>query len=293
MKATRLSSFVLLAALVTLAAAGGASASTVVVYPGDMDGWSIATRQGTAANPPIAEMVNGVGTPPSGTGSLRMLNYYSDTDPISKIYAGTNNHSGTALADITSLTVWTYVASRDYPEGQPPMIELITNSGASTQQRVFWFYPWGKNGDQNVQFNTWQQWDLMSSTSYWEMLQTGSTNYFGNWSWVVNRYPGAKLATPQVGDYADGYKIIDGVYYLCNQTGTSLSLKLGAGKAQDARYGAWWRTSSGINAWADMLTIGVGGVETVYDFELVPEPGTLAALAVGLVGVLGLRRRSR
>jgi len=294
MRTTRIGSFVLLAALAMLAAAVcGASANTVVVYPGDMDGWAIASRQGTAANPPVAEMVDGVGTPPSGSGSLQMLNHYSDTDPLSKIYAGTNNHSGTALADITSLKVWTYVSSRTYPVGQPPMIELITDSGASTQQRVFWFYPWGKSGNQNVQLNTWQEWDLMSPNGYWELLQTSSSNYFGNWDWVVNRYAGAKLATPQVGDYADGYKVIGGVNYLCNETGTSLSIKIGAGKAVDSRYGAWWQTSASISAWADMLTIGVSGVETVYDFEMVPEPGSIAALAVGLVGLVGLRRRSR
>lgn len=266
-----------------------APAGAVVVWPGDLQGWVFATRQGTSSTPPTAQFVNGPGTTPAGSGSFQMRTGYSDTDPISKVYLGTNNHSGVPLANITSFKYYTYVTNRDYADGQPPMIELITDSGSSAQQRRFWFLPWGPNGNQNVQLNVWQEWDLMDANGRWELVGTSSSNYFGNWTWVVGRYPGAKLATPYVGDYVDPLVNLQ----LANQTGTSLSVKIGAGKAQDSRYGAWWRTSSSINGFVDLLVIGVDGVDYVYDFEVVPEPASLTALALGLGAFGGLLRRNR
>jgi hypothetical protein len=266
-----------------------APAGAVVVYPGDLQGWVYASRQGTSTLAPTAQFVNGPGAPPAGSGSFQMRTGYSDTDPLSKVYLGTNNHSGVPLANITSFKYYTFTTNRDYPNGQPPMIELITDSGTSAQQRRFWFYPWGANGNQNVQLNVWQEWDLMSASGRWELVGTSSTNYFGNWSWVVGRYPGAKLATPYVGDYLDPLVNLQ----LANQTGTSLSVKIGAGKAQDSRYGAWWQTSSSINGFVDLLVIGIDGVEYVYDFEVVPEPASLTALALGLGAFGGLVRRHR
>lgn len=139
---------------------------------------------------------------------------------------------------------------------------------------MFWFYPWGKNGDQNVQFNTWQEWDLMAPDARWEMLHTGSSNYTGNWTWVVGRYPGLRLQEPLVGDYTADYTIVDGVYRLSNQTGTSLAIKIGSGRwlYDRTNEGAWWEVSCSIRAWVDKLVIGVNGVETVYDFEAQPRP---------------------
>lgn len=167
---------------------------------------------------------------------------------------------GLSLKEITSFKIWTFVYSRLYDRGQPPMVELITDSGTTSQQRRFVFYPWGRDGNQNVQFNTWQEWDLMSPDGYWELLNTSSTNYYGNWDWVKTRYGNEsfpmRIAVPPVGDYPTG-----------NLTGTGLSVKIGAGKAIDSRYGAWWWESCGINAYFDKLVIGVRGVETVFDFE--------------------------
>ncbi len=266
-----------------------APAGAVVVWPGDPQGWTFVTRQGTSGTVPTAQFASGPAAPPAGSGSFQMRTGYSDTDPLSKVYLGTNNHSGTPLANITSFKYYTYVTNRDYAEGQPPMIELITDSGSSAQQRRFWFLPWGANGNQNVQLNVWQEWDLMAPGARWEFVGTSSTNYFGDWTWVLGRYPGLKLATPYVGDYIDPLVNLQ----LANQTGTSLSVKIGAGKASDSRYGAWWKTSSSIYGFVDMLVIGIDGVEYVYDFEVVPEPASLTALALGLGAFGGLLRRNR
>jgi len=68
--------------------------------------------------------------------------------------------------------------------------------------------------------------------------------------------------TPEVGHYYDGTAI-----HWANETGTSLSVKIGSGKASDSRYGPWWRESASIDAFVDKITIGIDGVETTYDLE--------------------------
>jgi hypothetical protein len=43
----------------------------------------------------------------------------------------------------------------------------------------------------------------------------------------------------------------------------------------------------------DNITFGFGGNYTTYNFEVVPEPASMAALGSGLIGLLGLRRRKK
>jgi hypothetical protein len=43
----------------------------------------------------------------------------------------------------------------------------------------------------------------------------------------------------------------------------------------------------------DNITFGFNGAYTTYNFEVVPEPASMAALGSGLIGLLGLRRRKK
>lgn len=265
-----------------LAAATSAQADTVIVRPGNMAGWVQATFQGTSSTVPLLEFTAGTGAPLGG-GFLHMRTGYSDSDVLSKAYFGTNILSGVQLSRITSFKYSTYVRYRDYdnaegsPDGQPPMIEITTDSGSSAPQgRIFVFKTWGPWGESpsKVAMNTWQEWDLMDATARWELLQTGSTNYYGDWNWVKTRYTNngpMSFQTPAVGHYYDGAAL-----QWANESGTSLSVKIGAGKATDSRYGPWWRESSTIDAYVDKITIGIDGVETTYDLE----PGLMPTVII-------------
>jgi len=246
---------------ICMAAAGSAGAETVVVSPNAMNGWSIAIQQGTGSTAPIGEFIQGLAGPPAGGGSFHMKTPYSHSDPLPKVYIGTNDFNGVSLSDITSFRVWTYLTSRGYETGQPPMVEIFTDSGLTTQQRRFVFYPWGQSAQQNAYFNTWQEWDLMSADGHWELIGTSSTNYTGNWDWVKSRYGDAshpmRFVQPPVGDYIPGVL-----------TGAGINMKIGSGQAIDSRYGAWWWQSCQIDGCIDKFTIGVRGADTVFDFEL-------------------------
>lgn len=288
----------LIASALLVLAGMAASADVVVVNDANYTslGWVAAIEQGDAANPAVIDFQPGVGTPPAGSGSLHLQTRYDDSDRLQKVYFGTNNYSGISLSSITSLKVWTYLRYRDYSTGLPPIIELITDSGSTAQQRRYWYVP----NQSAIVLNTWQEWDLMASgttNGTWMLMGTSSSNYKGDWTWLVGRYAGAKLQTPYVGDFTDP---LNSQLQLANQSGTSISFKIGAGYAvlsptDASRYNngdvSWWKTSCSINGYVDKFVIGVSGVETVYDFEVVPEPGAFIALASGLVGLMGFRRR--
>ncbi len=233
------------------------------------------------------------GVAPMGGDAYYMETHYSDcgTVPMNKVYIGTDFFSDRAITDILTLKYSTQVRYRAYYgqshtfAGQPPMIELITDSGSSTQQRVFWYKPWGEFGTTNAMLNTWQEWDCLASGGYWEQFRISSTTAKGDWAWLRERYSTNKyLRTPLVGDYMEGGVWDGGIYKEHNNTGTSLCIKQGCGfpwfdKNQSI---AWWTETCDVHSFVDKLVIGFAdgwqnGVPTgetryIFDFENRIEP---------------------
>lgn len=270
-------------AAILLAVVSAATCGTVVVKPSNMQGWVTAVQQGTGSQMPY---VSFVAYPPgsTGVGSLELHNFAAYADPQSKAYAGTNNHTGVPLSQITSFKYRSYLRWRDYglpgeasgtPYGQPVMMELtcVNSADPAQQQRTFVYKPYGVFGMDNQQPLQWQEFDLMAPGGRWELLHTSSTNQYGDWNWVLGRYANLTLSAPYVGDYTQTPPTGD--YHVYNQTGTSIALKVGSGKTLEkftwwkggAELFPWWKEGADIRGYVDQLVIGINGVETVYDFE--------------------------
>ena len=70
-----------------------------------------------------------------------------------------------------------------------------------------------------------------------------------------------------------------------NANATLLVISVNAGIGS-----GWSGTFTGA---VDNITFGFNGTYTTYNFEVVPEPASMAALGSGLIGLLGLRRRKK
>jgi hypothetical protein len=268
--------------------------------PGASTGWALGIEQGwnfengvwVQASTPSAQLSVGAMVPPLGFRSLNMVNPYSTGDTayppshmLNKVYVGLNDFSGIALSDIVTLKYSTYLQHGDYSSGQtflgqPPQLEIITDSGTTLQERTFYFKPWGMQGANGAQERVWQEWDCLAPGGVWVLGQTSSSNVTGDWNWVKNRYGGGtmKLRTPLVGDYTTPMSPAPDLR-LSNQSGTSIAIKIGSGTClylnnypAPLYQQAWWPECSGINAYVDKFVIGVrrsdGSIdEYTYDFD--------------------------
>jgi hypothetical protein len=301
------------AALAVFATAAGAG--TVVVAPASMGGWTIGFQENGSGVNPVGEFAGTVAEAPAGTGAFHMKTLSQTLPPgqVQKVYLGTNNYTGVALNDITAFKYYTYLGARDFefagvekePGGQPPLIEIITDSGdGSFQQRRFQYRPYGWDGQYHVSLGVWQEWDLMAPEAadgqkHWEMSYQGSSNCWGDWNWLKSRYSGTmRFSTPLVGDMVDGW---DPDWYLGNESATSISILVGPGMTSakvwnpfqtEVKSFQWWREGSGIDAYTDKLLIEVNGVQTIYDFEggrvvgMSTRDATSGLMATGIPGPL-------
>lgn len=246
--------------LLTAALAGPAVAETVKVTPKTMAaaGWQVAVQE---AGDDIMgyEFASGYGTPPAGSGSFHLWVGYCCADPLPKVYLGTNAFNGVRLDKVTQLRLSVCPRAYDYAGAQPVTVEIAATK--DTNLRLFTFYPWGYKPAGYYGRSQWRECDLMSSQAAWEFTNTDSPDNRGNWAWLVNRCPGARIVTPRAADWPNG-----------TLSGTGVNIKVGAGRASERRHGAWWQESSGCNAYVDKLTVAYlddAGQEIVktYDFE--------------------------
>ncbi len=207
--------------------------ANVVVSPSDMNGWAFGPDSGTAGT---GQMVSGPSTPPTGPGSAQMTATL-DTD---RFMLGTIGHNSTKLSDITSLMYSTYRNTG----GSALAIALqfnidtdITDSNIAWQGRLVYepYYT------QTVLDDTWQTWNTLSDSGTGNWWFSGAP---GNVSCSIGNpctWNEVKTAFPNAGIHAT--------------LGATL-FKVGGG----------W---TGFDGNVDNFTIGVSGVDTTYDFELV------------------------
>ena len=116
-------------------------------------------------------------------------------------------------------------------------------------------------------------------TNSWQSDDIVSNNY-GLWATASLGFGDPNVNFSQV------FKTLSGWVSAANAANATLyviSVNAGIGSG-------WNGTFTGA---VDNITFGFGGNYTTYNFEVVPEPASMVALGLGLIGLLGLRRRKR
>ncbi|MDQ4120868.1 MAG: carboxypeptidase-like regulatory domain-containing protein [Acidobacteriota bacterium] len=238
-------------------------AATVVVTPGNLQGWQIVTTPASGSTASVT-FVNGPGTPPLGTGSAQ-LSVGSNGNSSAELR--NPNYAGTLLSQITALSYSTYVQQNT--DGQAPYIILRVDhdNDPNTPVDLLFFEPvyqnatFGCSNQPTVATNTWQTWDARNGCWY-------SVNGF------AGSGPGASVIP--LSTYIAAFPNAR----IVNTSGGSGGIRIVAGFGA----GAWDNFVGNVDA----VTIGVSGSDsTTFDFE----PAQTTASSVSVSGRIMSGRR--
>lgn len=218
-----------------------AAGPAIVVKPSAMNGWYFWNdKNDTFAGSP-GELVSGPGTPPLGTGSVR-LGPLTDNGATAAGHSviATDAYFGTPLADITALSYSTYQPGPILAVAAQFDVRYRTTDTAYGGRLVFEPY---QNGAVTVG-SGWQAWTPLSG-KWWAT----KTTLAGTGGTRVVALPSGNCAQATPCTWSE----INAAFPAAKVYGRFL-LKAGSN----------WL---GFDGNADNLTIGVSGVDTTYDFE--------------------------
>lgn len=237
-----------------------ALASTVVVTPWDLQGWSAQNIQGTGS----ASITNAYAN--NGVGSLQ----FSGSGAYKADYVRANGGAN-LLSTLTSLSVQLYRSSSSTTAAHfAPAVRLFVDNGQATDRYSYLIWEPVYNGVSNYATDQWNTENLLGG-KFWQ--RAFKTSGGGQTIEIYNRTISDWLNLGTVTDYLGKTSNVVGA------NARVLSYEIGIGSG-------WGGSFDGA---ADMFSIGFDGNETTFNFEPVPAPGALAFL--GLSGVIATRRR--
>ncbi len=231
-----------LSAVLTLAFGLGhvdVEAQTIVTVDETNANWGFLDESSVMPSTVTSDLVIGPATPPRGSGSLHLA-LGAMTDGVIIV---TQNHVGTRLADITTLSYSTY--QNITPQALALQFNVDyddTDGDTTTWQGRLVFEPLNAGA---VMANTWQSWNAMTG-SWWSsgtpivggsaMAQVCTQSSPCTWATVLTTYPDIAIHNLPLG---------------------AILFKAGSG----------W--PAGFDGHADELHIQTAGFNVIYDFETI------------------------
>jgi len=243
----KLSSLAVVVVMATTLTSAAAAATVLVVTQDGQHQWHSRVTDGNGNPDPTAgsvSFVTGPGTPPRGVGSLRLQTNLGRGDGSAQMRS--TRYGGVRLANLTELNYYAYSAMNN--GSQFPFLALnVSNSGGSTTDDILFFeppYQFPGTGDPSCTHSTyppimfmWQKWDALNGCWWDNNGELGSGGIFTQpLSVYIGLHPNAAIV---------------------NASGVG-GLRLAVGFASPADL---------FDGNIDMVTVGVLGQSTSYDFE--------------------------
>ena len=270
---------VLTTVLAGLSQAASAADTTVVVWPGNANGWSYTNFDTDAWQ----AFVNGPATPPLGAGSSSFA--HNGPPGVNGGTLHTANLNGTYLRDITTLTYWTYQQGADSLSYQPPYVQLFLDlDDAGVVDDGIGFEPAWQTGGRFMVAGLQETPFVTSPNVNAEQNGLGATgggtaaNQWWGWDLLVGSWWGRggalSVGTYRLGQYqcfADGCVTIEGIVEIYpNARIVSQAAVTGTGGLR-LQYGFGGNSHEYVGH-VDQLVVGLAsGDTTTYDFELGPD----------------------
>ncbi len=263
--------FTILTAVAAMSmAAATASAATVLVTPSNLGDWALYSSDSSGAvntGSATAELVNGPAAPPLGTGSALLTTLPGPSNGSAQLRS--HAYAGTKLADLTSLSYSTYVTQWNGAQAPYLTLWLDTDNNGSADDRIHFEPVYSEadagNGNANPQadvaLNVWQTWNVLTGMIYDDGPLAGPGSNAISFAAYVAAKPDATIVNP--------------------------------GGLGGIRIASGFVSGSDIEAYVDNFTIGTALGSTTYNFEAVPEPGTIALVGLVTFGLVGVRRRRK
>jgi hypothetical protein len=227
------------------------SAATVVVVSADgQHGWhSLVTDGSGTADPSYGSVtfVTGPGTPPHGVGSVRLKTNLGKGDGSAQ--TRNTNYGGTKLTNLTELNYYAYSAANNGQQFPFLSIDVLAATTATGHDRLFFEPPYQQPLTGNpicpdqgpTVMVTWQKWDAFNGCWWDNNGELGGGGLLGvqPLSTYITNHPDAAIV---------------------NYSGLG-GLRLAVGFAS---------STDNFDGNVDMVTVGVSGRSTSYDFEPPP-----------------------